>query len=372
MTSDCSHFSQYAESISCNGSICQSDTCNTYLGIWKELFLAKNQMTREYFDNHITLCNTATYKYTELGISFEFAYKITIDWFETKLEEDFLIWLASSYTQQYPALSLPSNSLLSRDQINSQINNSFFSSGIHTISPINQLIYPTKQRAMKAMAQAAGVNNMCPITINLLYPDLTNLPAGHPFLEASGVVNWDEDKCVTGKMDLVTGDVEVDNYGCRPILFCFTRGTKIAQNDLATKSIEKVRIGDTILSVNQETMKIEEDIVKQIDSVNHKDIVHITFSDLTENNNTFDHPYYVKDKGWCSFRPLETLQKYNLKTKQLLIGDICFKCKDNKLIEVQIKNMSESPGEVMTYNISRLQRNKTYFANGILVSNENN
>jgi len=46
------------------------------------------------------------------------------------------------------------------------------------------------------------------------------------------------------------------------------------------------------------------------------------------------------------------------------------KIKDNELSEVRVRNITENPGEVMTYNISRLERNKTYFANGILVSNE--
>jgi hypothetical protein len=88
------------------------------------------------------------------------------------------------------------------------------------------------------------------------------------------------------------------------------------------------------------------------------------------NDNTSDHPYWVKNKGWCSYKPSQTEQKYNLKIKQLLNGDTCLKFKDNKLIEVLIKNISEKPGEVMTYNISRLERNKNYFANGILVSDE--
>jgi hypothetical protein len=34
--------------------------------------------------------------------------------------------------------------------------------------------------------------------------------------------------------------------------------------------------------------------------------------------------------------------------------------------------MTEKAGAVMTYNISRLEKNKTYFANGILVSDEQN
>ena len=59
-----------------------------------------------------------------------------------------------------------------------------------------------------------------------------------------------------------------------------------------------------------------------------------------------------------------------LNEKQLAIGDTCFKYKNNQLTEVQIKNMTEKAGAVMTYNISRLEKNKTYFANGMLVSDE--
>jgi len=77
-------------------------------------------------------------------------------------------------------------------------------------------------------------------------------------------------------------------------------------------------------------MKIELDIVRQIDSIKHSEIVHISFKDNTENYNTFDHPYYVKNKGWCSFMPLQTEQKYDIKTKQLLIGDTCLKYKNKE------------------------------------------
>jgi hypothetical protein len=93
---------------------------------------------------------------------------------------------------------------------------------------------------------------------------------------------------------------------------------------------------------------------------------------MTANDNTSDHPYYVKTKGWCSYKPLQTTQKYNIKAKQLLTGDTCFKYQDMKLIEVQVKNIKEYSGEVMTYNISRLEKNKSFFANGILVSDEEN
>jgi hypothetical protein len=119
-------------------------------------------------------------------------------------------------------------------------------------------------------------------------------------------------------------------------------------------------------------MKIEKDLVQKIDSVTHKDIIDIIFSDNTKLSSTWDHPYYVKSKGWCSFKPQETLQKYGLKTSPLKIGDTCIKYNENTLTEVQVRSLSENRGDVKTYNISRLKKNKSYFANGILVSTEEN
>jgi|NGEPerStandDraft_6_1074524.scaffolds.fasta_scaffold07169_3 hypothetical protein len=371
LTIDCSYYLDQPSPLICSNSICQSDTCSTYFGIWKELFLTKNQMTEDYFDNHVTICNTAIYKYANQGIQFELAYKFKIDWFETKFEEGFMIWLFPSYLQANPTINLPDSVLLSKDQISANINNAFFADLLHTISPINHLNYSSRQEAVNVIAHAAGVNNMCSSALYIQYENVDSPAIGHPVLTTSGAMNWNENSCVSGIMDLSTDYYNVEKNPCA-IYFCFTRGTKIIQDRNHTKSIEKIQREDTILSFNLETKKTEKDIVVQIDSVKHNDIVRISFNDLTENENTFDHPYYVKNKGWCSFRPSQTLRNYNLVTKQLAIGDTCFKYKNNQLTEVQIKNMTEKAGAVMTYNISRLEKNKTYFANGILVSDEQN
>lgn len=368
---DCSHSLDYPALVTCSGSICHSDTCNIYLGIWKELFLTKNQMTDQYFTNHITLCKIATYKYANQGIQFEIAYKFSINWFETSFEEGFMIWLDPAYLQNNPSVNLPGVTLLSKDQISNNIDNPFFGYAIHTISPIDHLKYSSRKEAINAMARAAGVNNMCASTLSIQYQNKDNPSLGHPILEASAVLNWDENRCVSGIMDLSTDYLQTEKQACF-IIFCFTRGTQIIQDNDHAKSIEKIKPGDKIISLNPNSMKIENDIVEQIDSVKHSDIVRISFNDQTINDNTYDHPYYVKNKGWCSDKPSLTLKKYNLETKQLLIGDTCFKYKENRLIEVRINKITEIPGEVMAFNISRLKINKAYFANGILVSNEQN
>ena len=159
---------------------------------------------------------------------------------------------------------------------------------LHTISPIDHLNYSSRQEAEMVLAHTAGVNNMCSNYVSVQYQDVVNPPIGHPVLSASAALSWKENLCVSGKMDLATDYLEVAKGACF-ITFCFTEGTKIIQDNIHTKSIKNIKTGDTILSFNQKTMKIEKDIVRQIDSIKHKDIVNISFSDLTENDNTFDH-----------------------------------------------------------------------------------
>lgn len=326
---DCSHTPTSEVPLTCNGSICRNDTCNTYYEIWKEIFLSKNQMTGSYFDNHITVCNMATYKYANQGIQFEITYRLAIDWFEVQFDEGFMILLDPLFLQNNPTVNLPGNILLTKDQINATVNNPFFSLPFHTISSINHLNYSSRQEALKVLSNTAGVYDLCESELSIQSENVDNPPIGHPILIAGAALNWNENKCISGTMDLATDYKKIENNAC-VINFCFTKGTKITQKNNQIKSIEKIHAGDTILSVNTETMKIELDIVRQIDSIKHSEIVHISFKDNTENYNTFDHPYYVKNKGWCSFMPLQTEQKYDIKTKQLLIGDTCLKYKNKE------------------------------------------
>jgi hypothetical protein len=221
------------------------------------------------------------------------------------------------------------------------------------------------------LAHAAGVNDLCGSTLYIQYQNIDNPSIGHPVLTANGATDWNENKCVMGIMDLSTDYLKVYNYGCM-IDFCFARGTMIRQNNNLSKPIEKIKPGDRILSYDPNSKKIANDIVEKVDSIKHGDIIRISFDDRTTTENTYDHPYFVKHKGWCSYKPSLTYQKYNIETKQLLAGDTCLKYDNNRLIDVRINKITEMPGEIMTYNISRLKINKTFFANGILVSDEQN
>jgi hypothetical protein len=150
---------------------------------------------------------------------------------------------------------------------------------------------------------------------------------------------------------------------------CFKAGTKILLHDGTSKNIEDVEIGDAVQSWNEITNKVENSkVVKLIQPV-HDDILVIRFSNNVVNENTFDHPYYVKDKGWCSHSPNLTKERYDINTESLEVGDVCYFNNSGELEEVEIIFIKEDWGEVQTY-IFELDNNYTFFANGILTHNK--
>ncbi len=154
--------------------------------------------------------------------------------------------------------------------------------------------------------------------------------------------------------------------------FCFIAGTKITMYDGSIKNIEDIVINDKIKSFNISNGEIENDIVLEIKSPMHDNIIDIFFSDGSTNSNTTEHPYYVKGKGWSSFEPLLAKKLYDLNCEKLEISDICYKYSSNGVTEVKIIALKYNPSKLnrKTYNLSHVKQNHNFFANGILVHNK--
>lgn len=349
--------------------LCDSDECEKYYAIWKDLFISGNQLTTDYFEDHVFPYKTGIESWND-GQSFRVEYKIRIDWAEANLSDQFAIWLDPSTAGLYPSVSAPRSTYLSKDQINKMLDIFAFNSSIHKVEQVDHLRYRTRGEAINELQTASGIEDLGQGEVYYLSPGFREYP-GHPLLRVNATINLKENQCMQGILNLVTGETEIRQTVC-VIYFCFVKGTKITLPDGSLAAIEKVKPSDKILSFNFESRLPEEDIVNKIDSAYHSHIIKISFDDSTVNENTADHPYYVKEKGWCSFEPSETLKKYKIETKQLQPGDICFKLVNKTMVETKIKTITEIPGEVMTYNISRLNKNKSYFANGLLVSIEEN
>lgn len=346
---------------------CDGKECDTYFNIWKDLFILRNHLTETYFDRHVYPWRTTLETWND-GISFRIEYKVKIDWAEASLSDKFIIWLDPSTAGLYPSIPASRSIYLSKSQINSMLNVFAFSSEMHKVTMIEHLKYASRKEALKVLEAASGVDNLDEGEVYYQNPSFREDP-GHPMLRTGATLNRGNNECMSGNLDLVTGVTVVRNEPC-VIWYCFERGTSVALADGKSLPVEKIRINDKILSLNSEKWLPEEDVVLKTDSVIHGNMIRISFSEGTVNSNTSDHPYFVKEKGWCSFKPSETLEKYNIKAGQLQAGDICYKTVNNRLTEIKIITITENPGEVMTYNISRLLKNKSWFANRILVSTE--
>ena len=143
----------------------------------------------------------------------------------------------------------------------------------------------------------------------------------------------------------------------------------IAGTIIDNKNIEDIEIGDIVQSWNEQTNKIgTSKVVKLIQPI-YDDMIVIRFSNDVVNENTFDHPFYVKGKGWCSHSPDLTKKRYDIDSELLEVGDICYFNNGEELEEVEISSIKENWGEVQTY-IFELDNNYTFFANGILTHNK--
>ena len=152
--------------------------------------------------------------------------------------------------------------------------------------------------------------------------------------------------------------------------WCFVAGTKVAMGDGSEKNIEDVELEDEVMSWDELNNEVKSSTVIGLKHPIHDDMVVIRFSNDVVNENTFDHPYYIKGKGWCSYSPQLTKERYDMDAGLLEVGDICYQRNlDGELEEVEVSFIREDRKEVQTY-IIEVKNFNTFFANGILTHNK--
>jgi hypothetical protein len=151
------------------------------------------------------------------------------------------------------------------------------------------------------------------------------------------------------------------------VICCFVKGTKITMFDYTTKNIEDVKIGDIVITYNEETKLQEPGEVTNIASPVKNNIVEYKLSNDVIIKSTTCHPYWVIGKGWSSFDKELTKKLYDFDVEQILENDILLTIDNKKVIVDKITELITK--EVTTYNLEILG-NHTYYANGILVHNK--
>lgn len=152
---------------------------------------------------------------------------------------------------------------------------------------------------------------------------------------------------------------------------CFIAGTRVAMLGHSEKAIQDIVAGDVVLAFDFDQMRVVESEVLKVDAPFHEDLIEVTFENGTVVISTEDHPYYVEGKGWCSLASGLSHERYGIAARDLCVGDLCLVIRGIELTKTRIAGIEPVKGRQQTFNLTRLKGANCYFANGVLVSNEN-
>ncbi len=190
--------------------LCDSQNCKEYYEIWENLFKIRNNISDDYFDEHITVTKTEIDSWND-GESFNVNYNVKIDWATIDNHDQFIIKINS---QLYPSLLVSRNEYLSETEIKQVLDMQAFSSYMSKINPDSKLKFSTKYQALKALRDLADSKK---IKYDRIYykkqKPLFNAN-GHPFLVGRGEINQSKNKCIYGEIDLITGEGETHECAC--------------------------------------------------------------------------------------------------------------------------------------------------------------
>ena len=135
---------------------------------------------------------------------------------------------------------------------------------------------------------------------------------------------------------------------------CFVAGTKIALLDGSFKEIQEVKIGDEVLSFNEELGINEAGVVGDLKQHEVEEVIRITLDNEIIILTTHEHPFYTVDKGWIKAKDLEPL-------------DVCKKLDGSEALVSTVEILKESH---TVFNLLNVSENHNFYANEILVHNK--
>lgn len=135
---------------------------------------------------------------------------------------------------------------------------------------------------------------------------------------------------------------------------CFIAGTEISLANGDVKNIEDVKVGEEVLTYNEETAVTEAGTVGDLKQHEVDAVIRLTLDNENIIITTHEHPFYVQDKGWVKASELQPL-------------DICQKVDGSESIVSTVEVLEETH---TVYNLLSVSDNHNFFANGILVHNK--
>ncbi|UTW64388.1 hypothetical protein KFE98_09680 [bacterium SCSIO 12741] len=163
--------------------------------------------------------------------------------------------------------------------------------------------------------------------------------------------------------DVVISEIYFDGID----VHCFKAGTPIWMGDGSERPIETIKAGDLVWSMNDSTGELEIDTVVHTMTRGHRHMVDLIFNNGDTLTCTPDHPIKSSDGSWLSCAPAKTSFLYDLESVDSLTVGMEVGSKNGPLKVVELR-VFEDPQ--LTYTITKLKNNRTFFARGIQVGTE--
>ncbi len=186
--------------------VCADSLCKAYQNSWKEIFIEKNGITEQYFNDHVTIYHSSIDDW-EKGTSISISYTVTADWAIAHNTDQFIIKIEEG-DSLYPSLDVPRGVFLSKEDIKTIIAANAFSSGIIKFTPGEALRFGSKDEAITFLTAQAKVSSLC---LQRIYIDKIT---GHISLYAGAEYDDEWNKCIEATLDLINGEYALRENAC--------------------------------------------------------------------------------------------------------------------------------------------------------------
>jgi len=142
--------------------------------------------------------------------------------------------------------------------------------------------------------------------------------------------------------------------------FCFHESVPINTPD-GLKMVDDLKVGDMVYTYNFDTNEIEELRAGTIEIVYHDNLYKLNDDIIV----TDDHPIYTESNEWVSILPEISFNNYEIKTRELKLGDKLKTIDDSEYV---VNSIEKYKGNHRTYVV--VTKNWNFYANGILAHSE--
>lgn len=151
---------------------------------------------------------------------------------------------------------------------------------------------------------------------------------------------------------------------------CFEAGSKVLMADGEYKNIEEIQVGEEVLSYDNSRGVTTKERVLMTSTTLETELIEIEFSNGEKITCSDEHPFLVKDTGFCSYN----IKKANSNSNNsfaiglLQEGDQIHTYSGK---EITIKKITEVKDKsITTYNLSSVENNHTFIVNDMVVHNK--